>query len=69
MVVGAAAPVLIAAAGLAFYAMGDAVSLFYSPFQAKAAHVPTVHYNIAPISRSSSRPAAQTNHAALPPSS
>ena len=40
MVVGAAAPVLIAAAGLAFYAMGDAVSLFYSPFQAKAAHVP-----------------------------
>lgn len=40
MVVAAAAPVLAGAAGLAFYAMGDAVSLFYSPFQAKAAHVP-----------------------------
>ena len=40
MVVAIAAPVLATAAGLAFYAMGDAVSLFYSPFQAKAAHVP-----------------------------
>jgi cytochrome c-type biogenesis protein CcmE len=40
IVVATAAPVLIVAASLAFYAMGDAVSLFYSPFQAKAAHVP-----------------------------
>jgi cytochrome c-type biogenesis protein CcmE len=40
IVVATAAPVLVAAAALAFYAMGDAVSLFYSPFQAKAAHVP-----------------------------
>jgi cytochrome c-type biogenesis protein CcmE len=40
-VVAAAAPVLAAATGLAFYAMGDSVSLFYSPFQARAAHVPS----------------------------
>jgi cytochrome c-type biogenesis protein CcmE len=39
-VVGLAAPVLAAAAGLTLYAMGDAVSLFYSPAQAHAAHVP-----------------------------
>ena len=40
LVVGVAAPILAAAAGLAFYAMGDAVSFFYSPSQAIAAHVP-----------------------------
>src|SRR5450755_339104 len=40
MAVAVAAPILAAAAGLAFYAMGDAVSLFYSPSQAHAAHVP-----------------------------
>jgi cytochrome c-type biogenesis protein CcmE len=40
MVVAVAAPVLAAAAGLAFYAMGDAVSFFYSPSQAVAARVP-----------------------------
>jgi len=40
LVVAVAAPVLAGAAGLAFYAMGDSVSLFYSPIQAKAAHVP-----------------------------
>ncbi len=40
MVVAAAAPVLAAAAGLALYAMGDSISLFYSPSQALAAHVP-----------------------------
>ena len=40
MIVACAAPVLAAAAGLAFYAMGDTVSLFYSPFQARKAHVP-----------------------------
>ena len=39
LVVGVAAPILCAAAALAFFAMGDAVSLFYSPAQAKAAHV------------------------------
>jgi cytochrome c-type biogenesis protein CcmE len=40
MVVAIAAPVLAAAAGLAFYAMGDAVSFFYSPSQAVNARVP-----------------------------
>jgi cytochrome c-type biogenesis protein CcmE len=39
-VVGFAAPVLAAAAALTLYAMGDTVSLFYSPAQAHAAHVP-----------------------------
>jgi cytochrome c-type biogenesis protein CcmE len=39
-VVGLAAPILAAAAGLTLYAMGDTVSLFYSPAQAHAAHVP-----------------------------
>ena len=43
MAVAVAAPILAAAAGLAFYAMGDAVSLFYSPSQAHAAHVPPGH--------------------------
>jgi cytochrome c-type biogenesis protein CcmE len=40
MVVAVAAPILACAAGLAFYALGDAVSFFYSPSQAHAAHVP-----------------------------
>ena len=35
-----AAPILAGAAGLAFYAMGDSVSFFYSPSQAQKAHVP-----------------------------
>ena len=35
--VGAAAPILCAAAALAFFAMGDAVSFFYSPAQAAMA--------------------------------
>lgn len=39
-VVALAAPILAAAAGLTLYAMGDTVSLFYSPAQAHAAHVP-----------------------------
>jgi cytochrome c-type biogenesis protein CcmE len=38
--VALAAPILAAAAGLAFYALGDSVSLFYSPSQARAAGVP-----------------------------
>jgi cytochrome c-type biogenesis protein CcmE len=38
--VAIAAPILAAAAGLAFYALGDAVSFFYSPSQARAAGVP-----------------------------
>ena len=43
MAVAVAAPILAVAAGLAFYAMGDAVSLFYSPSQAHAAHVAVGH--------------------------
>ena len=39
--VGVAGVVLIAAAGLVFYALGDAVSLFYTPSQAERAHLPT----------------------------
>jgi cytochrome c-type biogenesis protein CcmE len=39
-VVALAAPILAAAAGLTLYAMGDTVSLFYSPAQAHAARVP-----------------------------
>ncbi|QUD86109.1 cytochrome c maturation protein CcmE [Phenylobacterium montanum] len=38
--VAVAAPILAGAAGLALYAMGDSVSLFYSPSQAQHAHVP-----------------------------
>jgi cytochrome c-type biogenesis protein CcmE len=38
--VGIAAPILIAAAVLAFFALGNSVSFFYSPSQAKAASVP-----------------------------
>lgn len=40
MVLAAAAPILALAVGLTIYAMGDAVSFFYSPAQARAAHVP-----------------------------
>ena len=40
MAVATAAPILAAAAVLAFYALGNSVSFFYSPVQAKAAHVP-----------------------------
>jgi cytochrome c-type biogenesis protein CcmE len=39
-VVGVAGVIVAAAGGLAFYAMGNAVSFFYSPVQARAAHVP-----------------------------
>ena len=39
LVLAVAAPILCGAAALAFFAMGDAVSFFYSPAQAKAAHV------------------------------
>ncbi|MDR3507414.1 MAG: cytochrome c maturation protein CcmE [Caulobacteraceae bacterium] len=39
-VVALAAPILAGAAGLTLYAMGNTVSLFYSPAQAHAAHVP-----------------------------
>jgi cytochrome c-type biogenesis protein CcmE len=42
-VVALAAPILAAAAGLTLYAMGDTVSLFYSPAQAHAARVPAGH--------------------------
>ena len=40
MAVATAAPILAASAALAFYALGNSVSFFYSPVQAKAAHVP-----------------------------
>jgi len=39
LVVAVAAPILSLAAALAFFAMGDAVSFFYSPAQAKAAQL------------------------------
>lgn len=39
-VVALAAPILAGAAGLTLYAMRNTVSLFYSPSQAHAAHVP-----------------------------
>jgi cytochrome c-type biogenesis protein CcmE len=38
--VAIAAPILAASAGLALYALGDSVSFFYSPSQARAAGVP-----------------------------
>jgi cytochrome c-type biogenesis protein CcmE len=38
--VAIAAPILAASAALAFYALGNSVSFFYSPSQAKAASVP-----------------------------
>ena len=40
MVVGVAGAILAVSAALAIYAMGNAVSFFYSPIQARAAHVP-----------------------------
>ena len=40
MVVAVAAPIVAVATGLAIYALGDSVSFFYSPAQARAAHVP-----------------------------
>jgi cytochrome c-type biogenesis protein CcmE len=40
MVVAAAAPVLILAAGLVLYGLRDSISYFYTPAQARAAHVP-----------------------------
>jgi len=39
MMVGAAAPVLILAAALTGYGLRDSISYFYTPAQAKAAHV------------------------------
>jgi len=41
MVVATAAPIVVASAALAFYALGNSVSFFYSPVQARSAHVPT----------------------------
>jgi cytochrome c-type biogenesis protein CcmE len=40
MAVATAAPILAASAALAFYALGNSVSFFYSPIQARTAHVP-----------------------------
>jgi cytochrome c-type biogenesis protein CcmE len=40
MVLAVAAPIVAVATGLAVFALGDSVSFFYSPAQAKAAHVP-----------------------------
>jgi len=40
MVVATAAPIVAASAVLAFYALGNSVSFFYSPVQARQAHVP-----------------------------
>jgi cytochrome c-type biogenesis protein CcmE len=42
-VIALAAPILAGAAGLTLYAMRSTVSLFYSPAQAHAAHVPVGH--------------------------
>jgi cytochrome c-type biogenesis protein CcmE len=39
MAVAAAAPILIAAAGLALYGLRDSISYFYTPSQARRAHV------------------------------
>ena len=39
MVVAAAAPVLLLAVGLVLYGLRDSISYFYTPGQAKAAHV------------------------------
>ena len=39
-VVAVAAPVVVLAAGLSLYALGDAAVFFYSPSQARAKHVP-----------------------------
>ena len=40
MAVAAAAPVLILAVGLVLYGLRDSISYFYTPAQARAAHVP-----------------------------
>jgi cytochrome c-type biogenesis protein CcmE len=40
LAVATAAPILAASAALALYALGDSVSFFYSPSQARAAQVP-----------------------------
>ena len=40
MTLAVAAPVLLAAAGVALYAMQGSISFFYTPSQAQAAHVP-----------------------------
>jgi cytochrome c-type biogenesis protein CcmE len=40
LAVAIAAPILAASAALALYALGDSVSFFYSPSQARAAQVP-----------------------------
>jgi len=40
MVVATAAPILAVSAALAFYALGNSVSFFYSPVQARQANVP-----------------------------
>jgi cytochrome c-type biogenesis protein CcmE len=40
MVVAAAAPVLALSAGLVLYGLRDSISYFYTPAQARAAHVP-----------------------------
>ena len=40
MVLGAVAPVLALAAGLALYGLRGSISFFYTPAQAQAAHVP-----------------------------
>lgn len=39
MAVAAAAPILILAAGLVLYGLRDSISYFYTPVQARAAHV------------------------------
>ena len=39
MVISAAAPILILAAGLVLYGLRDSISYFYTPAQARAAHV------------------------------
>jgi cytochrome c-type biogenesis protein CcmE len=40
MVLAAAAPILILAVGLVLYGLRDSISYFYTPAQARAAHVP-----------------------------
>ena len=40
MVIATAAPILVLAAGLVLYGLRDSISYFYTPAQAKAAHVP-----------------------------
>ncbi len=40
MAVAAAAPILVLAVGLVLYGLRDSISYFYTPSQARAAHVP-----------------------------